>query len=85
MRVKIIKIGNSKGIMLSKQLLNHHNFENEVELISNEEGILIKPLKNNPRQDWEKQFEDAKAMGDVPEGELLEGFENDFDQNEWKW
>ena len=85
MRAKIIKIGNSKGIMLSKQLLNQYDFENEVELISNEEGILIKPLKNEPRQHWEKQFQEAKAMGDEPEGELLEGFENEFDKNEWKW
>lgn len=85
MRAKIIKIGNSKGIMLSKQLLNQYNLENEVELVANEEGILIMPLKNKPRQDWEKQFEEAKAMGAEPEGELLEGFENDFDKNEWKW
>jgi len=24
-------------------------------------------------------------MGDEPEGELLEGLENGFDKNEWKW
>jgi len=43
MRAKIIEIGNSKGIVLSKQLLNHFNFGNEVELILDEEGILINP------------------------------------------
>ncbi|MCW3108801.1 MAG: hypothetical protein JWQ09_3307 [Segetibacter sp.] len=85
MRVKIIKIGNSKGIMLSKQLLNQYAFEKEVEVVPNLEGILIKPVKNKPRQDWDKQFEEAKAKGDEADGELLEGFENDFDKNKWKW
>lgn len=85
MRVKIIKIGNSQGIMLSKQLLSQFNFEKEVEVVTSREGILIRPLKDKPRQNWEKQFEEAGSIGDEPDGELLEGFENEFDKNEWKW
>lgn len=85
MRAKIIKIGNSRGIMLSKQLLSQYEFSNEVEIIFDQEGILIKPIKERPRQNWDKQFEEAKALGHEPEGELLGGFENDFDKNEWKW
>jgi antitoxin MazE len=85
MRAKIIKIGNSRGIMLSKQLLNQYAFIKEVEIIPNKEGVLITAIKEKPRQNWDKQFEEAKAMGHEAEGEMLEGFENDFDKNEWKW
>lgn len=85
MRSKIIKIGNSQAIMLSKQLLNQYEFSKEVEVIPNKEGILITAVKEKPRQNWDKQFEEAKALGHEPEEELLEGFENDFDKNEWKW
>jgi len=84
-KTKIIKIGNSQGIMLSKQLLNQYEFVKEVEIIPNEEGILIAAIKEKPRQNWDKQFEEAKAAGHLPEGEMLEGFENDFDKNEWTW
>lgn len=85
MRVKIIKIGNSKGIMFSKQLISQFNFEREAEIVTNDEGILIKPVKDQPRQNWEKQFEEAMSIEEEQEGELLEGFENEFDKTEWKW
>ncbi len=85
MRAKIIKIGNSRGIMLSKQLINQYAFLKEVEVIPNEEGVLITAIKEKPRQNWDKQFQEAKAIGHEAEGEILEGFENDFDKNEWKW
>jgi len=85
MRAKIIKIGNSRGIMLSKQLINQYAFVKEVEVIPNEEGVLITAIKEKPRQNWDKQFQEAKAIGHEAEGEILEGFENDFDKNEWKW
>lgn len=83
--MKIIKIGNSRGIMLSKQLISQFNFEREAEIVTNDEGILIKPVKDQPRQSWEKQFEEAMSIEEEQEGELLEGFENEFDKTEWKW
>jgi antitoxin MazE len=80
MKAKIIKIGNSKGIMLSKHLLNQFNLDNEVELIINDNGILITPGNKKPRAGWKEQFEEALANGQEPENEMLEGFTNDFDE-----
>ncbi len=37
MKTKIIKIGNSQGILLSKQLLSQYNFQNEVEVLPEQE------------------------------------------------
>ncbi len=85
MKTKIIKIGNSKGIMLSKQLINQYELESEVEVIPKKDGIFIRPIKSQPRANWEDQFKKAFEKGQRPEGELLEGFANEFDKTEWKW
>ena len=83
MKTEIIKIENSKGIMLSNQLLQQYAFEKEVEIIPKEDGILLKAAKSNPRSGWEEQFEQAIKEGHHPEDEMLEGFSNEFDQSEW--
>jgi len=85
MKTKIIKIGNSRGIMLSKHLIHQYEFETEVELIPKRDGILIRPSANFPRAGWEEQFEAAIKKGPQPEKELLEGFSNKFDTKEWTW
>ncbi len=85
MKTKIIKIGNSRGIMLSKHLINQYEFETEVEVIPKRDGILIKPSATFPRAGWEEQFEAAIKKGQQPEKEMLEGFSNEFDNKEWTW
>lgn len=85
MKTKVIKIGNSKGIMLSKHLINQYNLGTEVEIIPKRDGILIKPAPHNPRALWEEQFETALKKGHQPPSEMLEGFSTDFDKTEWAW
>lgn len=78
MEVSIIKIGNSKGIRLSKTLLEKYNITDTVNLIMEEEQIVIKPL-TKPRKGWEKAFkemaesnEDKLLFKDVWEDEIFE-------------
>lgn len=85
MRARIIKIGNSRGIMLSKQLINQYELETEVEVVPEKDGIFIKPVKSQARANWEDQFKKATNQGQLPEGELLEGFANEFDKTGWEW
>lgn len=85
MKTKIIKIGNSQGIMLSKQLLQQYAFDKEVEIVPKKDGILIKAAKPHSRDGWREQFEQAIKNGHHPEGEMLEGFANEFDETEWTW
>lgn len=40
----------------------------------------IKPLKKKPRQGWDKAFKMAIKKGDLPEGDMFEGMENNFDK-----
>ncbi|MBK9981713.1 MAG: AbrB/MazE/SpoVT family DNA-binding domain-containing protein [Saprospiraceae bacterium] len=63
MKIAIIKIGNSKGIRLSKMLLAKYQIEDEVELIMEEAAILIKPIAK-PRQDWDKAFAKMRKSAD---------------------
>ena len=78
MKAKIIKIGNSKGLRLSKTILEKYNIQDEVELILQEEQIVLKRI-DTPRKGWEKAFEemhrnqdDNLLVNDVYEDENLE-------------
>ena len=78
MDISIIPIGNSKGIRLSKTLLDKYNIRDKVELILEKGYIILKP-KAEPRKGWEKAFkkmhesgDDKPLMNDVFEDENFE-------------
>jgi antitoxin MazE len=63
MEVSVIKIGNSRGIRLSKTLLERYNIRDTVDLILEKGQIIIKPL-SRPRKGWDKAFSQMNANGD---------------------
>lgn len=63
METQIIKIGNSKGLRLSKTILEKYNIKDRVELILEKEQIILKPI-SQPRQGWEESFKEMRANGD---------------------
>ena len=63
MDISVISIGNSKGIRLSKTLLEKYNIQDTVELILEKSYIILKP-KSNPRKGWEKAFKKMHENGD---------------------
>ena len=63
MEVSVVKIGNSKGIRLSKPLLEKYNIKDTVELILERGHIVIKS-KAEPRKGWEDAFKKMHNMGD---------------------
>lgn len=78
METSIIKIGNSKGLRLSKTILEKYNIKDKVEIILEKGHIVLKPVET-PRKNWEKQFkkmaesgDDALLINDVFEDETLE-------------
>ncbi|RYZ19197.1 MAG: AbrB/MazE/SpoVT family DNA-binding domain-containing protein [Chitinophagaceae bacterium] len=81
MEVPIIQIGNSKGIRLSKTLLEKYNFTDAVELILEKDYLVIKP-KKIPRQGWEKAFKKMNEHGD--DNLLLPDIFDDENFEEWK-
>ena len=78
MEVSIIPIGNSRGIRLSKTLLEKYNIKDTVELILEKGYMIIRP-KKTPRKGWEKAFkrmhengDDKPLMSDIFEDENFE-------------
>lgn len=78
METRIIKIGNSKGLRLSKTILEKYNITDKVQLILEKGHIILKPIAN-PRKNWGNDFksmsengDDKPLMNDVFEDENLE-------------
>ena len=78
MDISVIPIGNSKGIRLTKTLIEKYNIQDSVELILKKDYIILKP-KTAARKGWEKSFkkmhengDDKLVLPDVFEDENLE-------------
>ena len=67
METSIIKIGNSKGVRLSKTVLEKYNIKDKVEMILEKGHIVLKPIAT-PRKNWEAEF---KRMGENEDDKLL--------------
>jgi len=63
MNIPIISIGNSKGIRLSKTLIEKYNFQDSIELVLETDCIILKP-KTSSRNGWEKAFKKMHENGD---------------------
>ena len=85
METAIIKIGNSKGLRLSKTILEKYNIKDKVEMILEKGQIILKPI-SSPRKNWGKAFEEmrerakwpvfyrnVKASGVIPQISLIMG------------
>jgi antitoxin MazE len=81
MEVSVIKIGNSKGIRLSKTMLDKYNIQDTVEVILEKGQIVIKPL-SRPRKGWEKAFKKMAENGD--DRLLINDVFDDENLEEWK-
>jgi antitoxin MazE len=81
MEVTVIKIGNSRGIRLSKTLLERYNIRDTVDLILEKGQIIIKPL-SRPRKGWDKAFMEMNANGD--DTLLINDIFEDENIEEWK-
>lgn len=63
MELSIIQIGNSKGLRLSKDLLDRYNIKVKVELILEKGYFILKPI-SQPRKGWENAFKEMNKNGD---------------------
>ncbi|MEA5139398.1 AbrB/MazE/SpoVT family DNA-binding domain-containing protein [Arcicella rigui] len=63
MELSVINIGNSKGIRLSKTILEKYSINDKVELILEKGYIILKPI-SEPRKGWEKAFKQMHENGD---------------------
>ena len=83
MRIKIIDIGNSKGIRLPQALIQQYNLENGVTVELTKEGIMLSST-HKPRTGWEEQFKQATGKITAEEKNWMDS-SNKFDKEEWTW
>ena len=80
METAIIKIGNSKGLRLSKTILEKYNIKDKVELILEMGQIILKPIEI-PRKNWEIAF--MKMNSENDDELLIDDILNDENFEEW--
>ncbi|MBI3793139.1 MAG: AbrB/MazE/SpoVT family DNA-binding domain-containing protein [Nitrospinae bacterium] len=71
-----------KGIRVPAPILKQAKIESHVELTLEANSIVLRPLKNRPREGWEKAF---GLMHDRKEDKLLDkGLDSELADWEWK-
>lgn len=84
--VKLRNIGNSKGIIIPKEMIAQCDMEESVTLEVKGQQLIIRKAEHTDIQ-WDTAFQhchpesekekiDAQLMGDFP---------NKFDEEEWQW
>ncbi len=84
MVVKLVQIGDSKGIRLPKQLIDQFNFCDEIEVEINTDGLLLKK-KTKPRAGWKEQILSEIKKNGYLDMLMPDTVQNDFQENEWEW
>jgi antitoxin MazE len=83
MTLNLVRIGNSKGILIPKPILEQCGFGDTVLLCVQKGRIVILP-NHRPRHGWAEEFRRNAKTGD--ERLILEGVKpNAFDSEEWEW
>ena len=82
MKIRVVPVGNSKGIRIPRPLLELCHIHSTVELNVLGNAIVIRPLKRKPRAGWEAAFKTMHARGD---DQLLIDDNIDLNFSDWKW
>lgn len=80
MEASIIKIGNSRGLRLSKTILEKYHIKDKVELILEKGQIILRPIES-PRKNWEEKFKEMSANND--DEPLMNDVFEDENFDEW--
>jgi antitoxin MazE len=83
LKTRVVKIGNSQGIRIPKVLVDQFNLGEEIELLSKDGLLLIRPAFH-PRAGWDEQF---RAMAERGDDALLDDVAttSDWDDEDWTW
>ncbi|MBY5958039.1 AbrB/MazE/SpoVT family DNA-binding domain-containing protein [Membranicola marinus] len=89
MEANIIKIGNSKGIIIPANIIRLLGLEESVQMELENEKLILTPgkkldKKKKPREGWEEALRSEIEKNGQPE-RLLPDFFEDEDLSEWTW
>lgn len=74
---KVRRIGNSKGILFSKTILEESGIKGTVLITVKDKVIMIKPAEDKQQKKW-SAFKKAKKQ-------KADFVVNNFDSTEWEW
>jgi antitoxin MazE len=81
-RIKLVKIGNSRGIRIPKAVIERLNLCDDVEMVVKEDHIELRPGRH-PRDGWAEAFQQMAQRGD---DQLMdESIPTKWDNEEWSW
>ena len=83
----LTKIGNSQGIRIPKPIIKQANLENnEIEFVVVKDGLLLKPVKKEIRQNWEENIKKTLSKNkNIKDEAVLNDLLNDDDLDDWEW
>ncbi len=84
MRTRVVKIGNSQGIRIPKVIVEQFNLNDEIELLSNDGMLVIRPAYH-PRAGWDDLFKAMSANGDDALLDAEVPSLSTWDEDEWAW
>ncbi|HET7361594.1 MAG TPA: AbrB/MazE/SpoVT family DNA-binding domain-containing protein [Salinimicrobium sp.] len=84
MEANIVKVGNSKGIIIPSKLLKLLGLEKKVKIEVQGNKIIIAPAGKKVRDGWEKKIKTEVEKNGQPKRMLPDFFE-DEENNDWTW
>lgn len=82
MKVKLVRIGNSRGIRIPKAVLEQCGLREAADLRVEKDRLVI-TREQRPRQGWEQAF--IAASSSANDELLLEALPSGFDREDWRW
>jgi antitoxin MazE len=86
MKIKVVKIGNSRGVRIPKILLRQTGIDEEVNLEVKNNQIILKPIYRPARFGWNADFAKMAEAGD---DKLIDKenpvVQSSFDDTDWEW
>lgn len=81
MRINLIKVGNSRGIIIPAKVIKECELNESVDLNVIDGSIVISRI-NEARADWKKAFAQASPSDKALMNDTIT---NAFDNEEWTW
>lgn len=82
LHLQIRQIGNSRGVVIPKAILEQIGFDDHADLVIEGDRLVLSKPKKNPREGW---TEDSKAIAAAGEDRLVLGdLMNEADED-WVW
>ena len=82
MKIRLVQIGNSRGVRLPKPVIEEVGLNDEVELQIRDGAVVIRPLRA-PRAGW---ADAARALRNSSGDILLDPpTPTHFDEEDWEW